>query len=118
MIMTHYRVTASFEKYGSDVLITKSDGSVSKTKGVLQTISYKNSNNYELENCDISSVRNMRYMLMARYDADIVEGDVLSCNDSFFRVLVSQKYIVGNNCIYRWAILKTYEKPQEDDFSA
>lgn len=118
MILTHYRVSASFDKYGSDIEIIARDGSSFKTKGVIQSISYKNSNNYENVSSDISSVRDMRYMLMTKCDAVMGENDIVKSDGKLYRVLVWQKYIVKNNCIYKWAILKTYDLPQEDDFSA
>ncbi len=111
------KVSASFDKYGSNVEIINGENTF-MTKGILQNMSYRNSNYYEKDCKDISSTGDMRYMLMTKADAVIGEKDIIRFEDRLYRVLVWQKYIVKNSCIYKWAILKLYHPEQEDDFSA
>ncbi len=110
-------INASFEKYGSKVEIISGD-SVSTTKGFVQPLSYKNSNYYIKDGTDVSIGDEMRYMLYAKADTKMTQNDIVKFDNTLYRVLVWQKYVAKDSCVYKWAIMKGYEPEQEDDFCA
>lgn len=109
-------VNKSFDKYGSNIEVI-SDDDTYITKGFVQPLN-KNSRNYEVNTTDVSSCNEMRYMLFAKADTPMSRNDIVKYDNTLFKVIIWQKYLAKDDCVYKWAIMRVYSPCQEDDFCA
>lgn len=110
-------ISTAFSKYGNEIKIISKDGRSYKTFGFIQPISYINSTYNNIDSTFISSMDKMYYSLIAKQDASFDVDDKVILDNITYRVIKCRRYIFKNKCVYKWAILKLYYPPQEDDFS-
>lgn len=108
-------ITNAFKEYGNKITVLSKEN-VSTIFGFIQPLSHKTHRNI-FESTDISVRENMYYLLVAEKDSLINPNDSLILDNSTYKVVKIQSYIYGNNCIYKWAILKLCYPFLEDDFS-